>query len=247
MSRGEVMHSPDDTPEPVIHCRGLKKSFGTGKARVPALNGLDLDVHAGELLMLVGPSGCGKTTFLSVLSSLMQADTGSCRVLGRDILAMPAAQQTGFRRDALGFVFQAFNLIEALSAVENVAVPLRIAGTARKIALQRAAAMLEDVGISRLHGLPGSMSGGQQQRIAIARALVTMPSLILCDEPTSNLDHDNGQKVMALLRARARAQGSTVVLVTHDARIFHYADRLVTMEDGRLTGAPENEGGSPLL
>jgi putative ABC transport system ATP-binding protein len=200
-----------------------------------ALRGVDLEVYTGELLMLVGPSGCGKTTLISVIAGILDQDEGTCVVFEQDLQRMPPHARTRYRGQTIGFVFQAFNLIPALTVVENVAVPLLINGVRRRAALARAAALLEDVGLGdRLRALPTQLSGGQQQRVATARALVHAPRLIVCDEPTSSLDADTGQHVMALLRSTALAADRALVIVTHDARILHFADRIATMDDGRV-------------
>ena len=222
-------------PELAVHCRGVVKAYGSGSTRVVALRGVDLDVGAGELLMLVGPSGCGKTTLISVIAGILDQDEGECVVFGRDLRAMSAAERTRYRGRTVGFVFQAFNLLPTLSAVENVAVPLLIGGERRGAALARARETLEGVGLGdRTGALPGDLSGGQQQRVAIARALVHAPRLIVCDEPTSSLDHVTGERVMELLREVAMAAGRALVVVTHDARIFRFADRIAHMEDGQV-------------
>jgi putative ABC transport system ATP-binding protein len=218
-----------------VHCRKVVKSYGTGSAKVMALRGIDLDVLKGELMMLVGPSGCGKTTLISVIAGILDQDSGDCRVLGQDLLAMGQSRKTAFRGRNVGFVFQAFNLLPTLSAAENAAVPLLITGTRRAKAIDRAREMLDRVGLGdRSHSLPSQLSGGQQQRVAIARALVHDPRLIVCDEPTSALDHETGQKVMDLLREVALGDGRALVIVTHDARIFGFADRIAKMDDGHI-------------
>src|ERR1700692_7024 len=173
-----------------VQCRGVTKTYGTGDTRVMALRGIDLDVRRGELLMLVGPSGCGKTTLISVIAAILDQDSGQCEVLGHDLKRMSQRERTRFRGLSIGLVFQLFNLLPALNAMENVAVPLLINGVSRKNAEARAEKALEAVDLgSRLDALPGKISGGPQQRVAIARALVHEPELIVCDEPTSNLEH----------------------------------------------------------
>ena len=175
-----------DVTEIAVSCQGIVKRFGEGSAQVTAVRGIDLDVRAGELMMLVGPSGCGKTTLISVIAGILNQDEGVCTVFGREFSRMSGQEKTRHRGQTLGFVFQAFNLIPALTAVENAAVPLLILGRNRKAALERAAELLTQVGLSdRMHSLPSQLSGGQQQRVAIARALVHNPRLIVCDEPTS--------------------------------------------------------------
>ena len=219
----------------VIQARGVTKIFGTGANAVQALRGVDLTVPAGELLMLVGPSGCGKTTLISVLAGILDQTAGDVHVLGEDLKALGNDGRTGFRGKHLGFVFQAFNLLPALTAQENAAIPLMILGTPRSQALAKAATLLERVGLgSRLQAMPNQLSGGQQQRVAIARALVHEPQLIVCDEPTSALDHETGQNVMKMLKEVALSEGRALVVVTHDSRIFGFADRVAQMDDGRI-------------
>jgi putative ABC transport system ATP-binding protein len=224
-----------------VLCRSVEKGFGAGDTRVRVLRGVDLEVRRGELLMLVGPSGCGKTTLISIVAGILDADEGQCLVFGSDIKTLTAVQKTAFRAKNIGFVFQAFNLIPALPIVENTAIPLLLAGMKRSEAIDRAGAMLERVGLGqRAKSLPAQLSGGQQQRVAIARALVTNPRLVVCDEPTSALDHENGLKVMELLRGMASEEGTTLVVVTHDARIFGHADRIAKVNDGRIVEVVES-------
>ena len=227
------MSSP--RPQGVVRCRGITKSFGIGEAAVAALRGIDLDVCDGELLLLVGPSGCGKTTLLSIIGAMLERDGGECEVMGRDPGDMGTRDRARFRGESIGFVFQGFNLLPALTAEENVAVPLLIGGAPRPRARQRAREILEVVGLgARFDALPPELSGGQQQRVAIARALAREPRLVLCDEPTSNLDHETGAEMVELLRRAARSGGRALVVATHDTRIFGYADRVAHMEDGRV-------------
>ena len=222
-------------PQEIVHCRGVTKSFGSGAATVAALRGVDLDVFDGELLLLVGPSGCGKTTLLSIIGAMLERDAGDCTVMGRDPEDMGRSERARFRGESLGFVFQGFNLLPTLSAQENVAVPLLIGGTPRRFAFQNARDMLEVVGLGeRLDARPSELSGGQQQRVAIARALARSPRLVLCDEPTSNLDHETGAEMVELLKRAGRASGRALIVATHDTRIFGYADRVAHMEDGRI-------------
>lgn len=218
-----------------VHCRGVTKEYVTGSTRVQALRGIDLDVRTGELMMLVGPSGCGKTTLISVIAGILDQSAGECTVFGHNFKAMRQGEKTKYRGETIGFVFQAFNLLPTLTAAENAAVPLLIAGVARKRAIEQARDMLARVGLGdRGHSLPNQLSGGQQQRVAIARALVHGPKLIVCDEPTSALDHETGHKVMELLREVALGEDRALVIVTHDARIFDFADRIAKMDDGRI-------------
>jgi len=220
-----------------VELSGITKSYGSGDSKVTALRGVDLTVHPDELLMLVGPSGCGKTTLISIVAGILDQDAGSCHVFGQDMLAMRDRDRVRYRGDHIGFVFQAFNLLPTLTAAENVAIPLLIKGLPRRDAVARASEMLEKVGLSdRGKSLPSQLSGGQQQRVAIARSLVHNPRLIVCDEPTSALDHETGHKVLELFREVAMGDGRSIIIVTHDSRIFSFADRIAKMDDGRITG-----------
>jgi putative ABC transport system ATP-binding protein len=228
-----------DAAEPnhdiAVRCRGVTKTYGAGDASVMALRGIDLDVRRGELLMVVGPSGCGKTTLISVIAGILDQDSGQCEVFGHDFKDMDQRARAHFRGLSIGFVFQLFNLLPALNAVENVSVPLLINGMARKNAEARAEEILKTVRLgTRLDALPGKLSGGQQQRVAIARALVHEPKLIVCDEPTSNLDHVTGRSMMELLRDVAKSPDRALIVVTHDPRIFEFADRIAHMDDGKI-------------
>ncbi|MBN1404487.1 MAG: ABC transporter ATP-binding protein [Opitutales bacterium] len=227
-----------------LELKDLCKSFGSGLSYTPVLHKAHFEARRGELLMLVGPSGCGKTTLLSILAGTLHADEGEVNVLGHPLHALSESQRTAFRSKHLGFIFQQFNLIPTIDVAENVSVPLLIQGLGNREARRRAVAMLERVGLGkRAHEKPLKLSGGEQQRVAIARALVHNPPLVLCDEPTSALDSENGVAVMELLREAANEPGRTVIVVTHDPRIYHYADRMAEMEDGRifrvLSGAEE--------
>ena len=222
-------------PQNAVRCTGLIKHFGEGEAQVKALQGVDLDVMFGELLMLVGSSGCGKTTLISIIAGMLDADAGQCVLLGSRLQEMRSDQRTRFRGKSVGFVFQTFNLLLSLSVAENVALPLLIGGMDRKAALAQAERMLDSVGLGDRMTTPAAqLSGGQKQRVAIARALVHEPKLIVCDEPTSNLDHAAGQQVMHILRRIARTPERAVLLVTHDPRIFAFADRIAHMDDGKI-------------
>ncbi len=220
-------------PKLAVHARGVTKVFGRGQNAVHALRGADLEVPFGELVMLVGPSGCGKTTLISILAGILDATAGGCEVLGVDPQHLRQSARTRWRGANVGFVFQQFNLIPALTAAENVAVPLLLLGQSRRHAIAAAEAQLDRVGLAdKRRSRPTQLSGGQQQRVAIARALVHEPRFVVCDEPTSALDADNGQLVMGMFAEIAVAGDRALVVVTHDARIFHFADRIVRMDDG---------------
>lgn len=226
-----------------IRCRGVTKTYGAGNSAVRALRGVDLDVRQGELLMLVGPSGCGKTTLISVMAGVLDRDGGECTVLNEDFNAMTANQKTSFRAKNVGFVFQSFNLIPTLTIAENVAVPLLINGVPRRRAVAEAGDILSQVGLGdRVSNTPNKLSGGQQQRVAIARALVHKPKILVCDEPTSALDHVTGIRVMELLRGVASGNDLSLIVVTHDQRIFEFADRIAAMDDGHIVKVTTGEG-----
>lgn len=227
-----------DATGSAVHCLRVTKTYGQGPTAVQALRGVDLEVRTGELLMLVGPSGCGKTTLISVIAGVLERDGGDCLVFDHDYRRMAQLETTRFRGRNVGFVFQAFNLIPALTAAENVAAPLIINGEKRRSAVTHANEVLERVGFDRrmMESFPQDLSGGQQQRVAIARAMVHNPRLIVCDEPTSALDGETGHMVMDLMRRLALGKDRALVVVTHDARIFEFADRIARMEDGRITG-----------
>ena len=225
------------SPEPkiAVSCRGVTKEFGQGGSRVLALRGADVDVRLGELTLLVGPSGCGKTTLLSVIAGILDPTEGQVSVLGADLGRMPRSRKIDFRGKNIGFVFQQFNLLPALTAAENAAVPLIIAGTPRRRAVERAKTILTTFGLGhRVNALPSEMSGGEQQRVAIGRALVHEPKLIVCDEPTSALDEKNGRLTMELLKSISLEKDRAVIVVTHDARVFYFGDRIAYMNDGRV-------------
>ena len=221
--------------EYAVVCREVEKWFGEGESRVHALRGVDLEIRMGEMAMLVGPSGCGKTTLLSVIAGLLDNSGGELEVLGEAPAQMGQQERILFRRRNLGFVFQQYNLLPALNAAENVAVPLLAAGIKRKDAVDEATVLLEQLGMEdRASSLPSQLSGGQQQRVALARALVHKPRLVVCDEPTSALDAKTGHTVMELLSEVAVRPDRAVVVVTHDSRVFDFADTIAHMDDGRI-------------
>jgi len=213
----------------------VQKHFGEGNTRVQALRGVEFAARFGELSFLVGPSGCGKTTLISVIAGLLDRTGGSLSVLGVDVDGLTPGERVLFRRKNVGFLFQQYNLLPAFTAAENVAVPLLIAGVPRKQALERARSLLSRLGLSeRTEALPSQLSGGQQQRVALSRALIHEPRLVICDEPTAALDHASGEAVMDLLSANAVHPDRAVIVVTHDTRVFHYAQSIAQMDDGRI-------------
>lgn len=225
----------DESKQLAARVRGISKSFGDGEARIKVLKGIDLDVRRGDITMLVGPSGCGKTTLISIIAGTLAADEGELDVFGHDLRKMSKAAITRFRAHHIGFIFQAFNLIPTLTCAENVSVPLLIQGVSAHQAEKRAREVLAQVGLGdRIKHRPAQLSGGQQQRVAIARALVHEPKLIICDEPTAALDAKNGHAVMELFEHVARGQDRAVLIVTHDNRIFHHANRIASMDDGQI-------------
>ncbi len=235
-------------PAVAVRVRGLTKGFGAGEQRVQALRGIDWDVYCGQLTMIVGPSGCGKTTLLSVIAGILNCDEGEVEIFGRALSAMGDRGRTRFRAENIGFVFQQYNLLPALTAAENAAIPLVIAGWPRERAVRRAGEVLSSLGMGKkLASLPGQLSGGQMQRVAIARALVHEPRLLVCDEPTAALDHETGLSVMNLMRQAAVRPDRAVVVVTHDNRVFGFGDRVAHMDDGRIVRIDEQavEGAEP--
>ena len=231
--------------EDTVICKNIKKTFGEGSTAVEALRGVNLTVKKGELLLLMGPSGSGKTTLISVIAGILTQTEGDCSVAGIDLNHLPDQEKTLYRGKNIGFVFQIFNLIPMLTCAENVAVPLLLNKVDKKTALEKAKKLLGDVGIAdKIDTYPTQLSGGQQQRVAIARAMIHQPTLIVCDEPTSFLDHITGKKVMELLRAIVEKIGSTLIVVTHDPRITEFADRIVHMDNGRIIETQTNNNNS---
>lgn len=218
-----------------VSCQNIKKSFRTTDVETVALRGVDLEVDEGEFIMLAGPSGCGKTTLISVIAGILHPDSGHCYIKGQNYFDLPERDLLNFRAKHVGFVFQSFNLIPTLTIEENVSIPLVINGINRQKALERARDILGEVGLAkRVHNKPNQLSGGQQQRVAIARALVHNPTLIICDEPTSALDHTTGMKILELMRSINEKFKTTLIIVTHDTRIYEFAHRVAHMDDGRI-------------
>jgi putative ABC transport system ATP-binding protein len=218
-----------------ITVTSLFKSFGAGDAKTKVLNGANFQADAGKMTFLVGPSGCGKTTLISIIAAMLSADSGDVSVFGTKPLQLKPRELVRFRGETVGFVFQQFNLLPALDAAENAAVPLIVQGMSSSKARIKACALLDQLGLSASVGkFPSQLSGGQQQRVAIARALIHEPKLIVCDEPTSSLDAASGRTVMELFRSLAVKPDRAAIVVTHDDRIYPFADRIAFMEDGRV-------------
>jgi putative ABC transport system ATP-binding protein len=228
--------------EAAIAVRRLTKTYAEGATGTLALRGVDLDAHAGELLMLVGPSGSGKTTLLSIMGCILTATSGSVRVAGREVMGLREKDLPALRLQHIGFVFQGFNLFPTLTAGENVELMLDLKGVSAAEAKRRAAELLDQVGLGgKYASFPADLSGGQKQRIAIARALAGDPQIILADEPTAALDSHTGRTVMEMMSELAHKRGRAVVIVTHDSRVMSFADRIVKIEDGAIAAAPEPE------
>ncbi|WP_419508893.1 ABC transporter ATP-binding protein [Candidatus Allofournierella excrementavium] len=217
----------------VLQTRGLEKVYGTGEARVRALDGVDLDVEQGEFVAVVGTSGSGKSTLLHMLGGLDRPTAGTVTVDGRNIFALSDEALTVFRRRKIGFVFQAYNLVPVLSVWENIVLPVQLDG--RRPDKAYLAQVVEALGLAeKLDRLPGQLSGGQQQRVAIARALAAQPAILLADEPTGNLDSKTSQDVLSLMKVTGRRFAQTMVMITHNEEIAQLADRIVRIEDGRI-------------
>lgn len=223
---------------PVLQLSGVTHHYGTGDAAVQALQGISVSVDRGDVVLVVGPSGGGKTTALLVMGLLLTPDSGTVRIGGQDAGSLSERERATLRLLRLGFLFQDYNLLNSLTSVENVAVPLRYAGVRKSAALARANELLDSLGLAHRAGhRPGELSGGEKQRVATARALAMGPDVILADEPTANLDSATGRKVSEQLTEAARAHDAAVVIVTHDSRLDDIADRVVHLEDGRILEA----------
>jgi putative ABC transport system ATP-binding protein len=246
MSNTVVLPPRPATAQTAVSCRQLTKEFRSGDGHVNALNGVDFEVNFGEITLIAGPSGCGKTTLLSVIGGLLNRSGGQLAVLGVDPGELKGGAAVVFRRQKLGFIFQQYHLLPSLTAAENAAVPLLAAGVRRKDAVARSAALLAQLDLgARAHAYPNHLSGGQQQRVAIARALIHEPRMLICDEPTAALDADAGRSVMGLLREAAVRPDRAVIVVTHDARVFDFGDRIAYMNDGRVTRTENKTAASP--
>ncbi|MGH1396684.1 MAG: DevA family ABC transporter ATP-binding protein [Trichormus sp.] len=228
--------------EPVINIENLDHYFGNGQLKKQVLFNINLEINAGEIIIMTGPSGSGKTTLLTLVGGLRSAQSGSLRILGKELCGASSKQLTQARRNH-GYIFQAHNLHGSLTAIQNVRMGLEVQGkiTPQEM-LERSQHILEEVGLGeRLHYYPDNLSGGQKQRVAIARALVSQPKIVLADEPTAALDKQSGRDVVELMQKLAKEQSCTILLVTHDNRILDIADRIIYMEDGHLISAAERE------
>lgn len=246
----DLESKPNQRPDtPPLHTMGsavrlsrVTKCFSAGDNRTIALNDVSLELPYGEMVLLVGPSGCGKTTLISIVAGLLDPSEGEVEVLAQNLTRMRGTRKVHFRGKHIGFVFQQYNLLPALTAVENACVPLLIAGWRRSKAIEKAASLLESVGLgNRLKSYPNQLSGGQQQRVAIARALVHDPQLLVCDEPTAALDAASGRVVMGLIKQVAVQTDRAVIVVTHDNRVHDFGDRIVSMSDGRIESVKQNQ------
>jgi putative ABC transport system ATP-binding protein len=223
--------------ETAVKLKGINKDFAIGDRKIRVINDVSVDINFGELTMVVGPSGCGKTTLISILSGILSATDGQIEVMGTSLTNISDREKVLFRREHIGFIFQQYNLLPALTAAENAALALTAAGVPDSVALPKVRKILEEIGMEgQTEKYSCQLSGGQQQRVAIARALVHDPKLIVCDEPTAALDAKSGQQVMEILRKIADDKSRTVLIVTHDNRIFNFADRILEMSDGEIIG-----------
>jgi ABC-type lipoprotein export system ATPase subunit len=233
-----------NSTEPVLRAAGLRRDYGSGEALVRAVDDVSLDVASGETVAIMGPSGCGKSTLLHLLGGLDRFTGGEVWLAGQSLGGLSERALARLRRDAVGFVFQAFHLMDELTAIENVELPALLAGQSPRAARRRAAELLDQVGLAdRARFLPAALSGGQRQRVAVARALVSSPRIVLADEPTGNLDSEATVEVLRLFD-HLHAAGQTLVIVTHDARIAATADRLITMRDGAFVDETRLTGGT---
>jgi putative ABC transport system ATP-binding protein len=229
---------------PAIIANDLHKGFGSGERQTTVLRGISLKIKRGETVFFVGPSGSGKTTLLSILGCILTPDAGSVRVLDRDVTALTADQRTVFRRERLGFIFQNFNLFPTLSALDNIRLALVMRNMKLAEATDRSANLLNQVGLwHRSHLRPAQLSTGECQRVAVARALADNPAILFADEPTASLDAENGQSILKMLTRLVQYRCVTLVVVTHDSRIYPFADRIVRVEDGHLTGERKRDTG----
>lgn len=218
-----------------IECKDITKRFGKEETEIQPLRGINLVAHENEIIMLMGPSGSGKTTLISIIGGILQQTSGECFILGKPINSLAEQEKTKFRGQNIGFMFQYFNLIPTLNALENASIPLILNGYPRMQAMDEAKKLLQAVGLEKLiYRVPSDLSGGEQQRVSLVRACIHHPKIILCDEPTSFLDHERGKQIMELLQKIKTDNKCTLIVVTHDPRILGFADRIIEIEDGML-------------
>lgn len=235
MAEMNGIESSEDKREPVIEVKNLYKIYRVGETKVYALNGIDFTMYRGEFCAIVGPSGSGKSTLLNMLAGLERPTKGEIIIAGKHIEKLNENQLVGFRRDRVGFIFQSYNLLNTMNAIENIALPLSFQGVNKKKRLDRARKYLKLVGLAKVEDhMPNQMSGGQQQRVGIARALVVKPQIIFADEPTGNLDSKTTMEVLKLMQKIVREQNQTLVMVTHDNHLATYADRIFHIIDGKI-------------
>ena len=228
----------------LAYTRAVSKVYTNGALQVPALREVSLEIHRGEFLALVGPSGSGKTTLLNLLGALDEPTEGEVSVLGSSLAEMSARGRSRFRLEKVGFVFQAYNLVPVLTAVENVEFVLELQGVSPSVARTQALKILDEVGLGELaHRRPNELSGGQQQRVAVARAVASEPPLVLADEPTANLDGESAERLMSMMGTLRDERGITFVFSTHDPRVIAHASRVITLEDGVVVGEETRESG----
>ncbi len=241
MAQGTAPSMPLEHLRIAVRCEEVVKDFGSGQTRSRVLHGISLDIPASQQTFIVGPSGCGKTTLVSIMAGLLNPTSGTIDLLGTPLDNLKGAELVNFRSRNLGFIFQQFNLLPSLNAVENASVPLLVQGVSRRRAESEAKELLERLGMSASIGkYPSQLSGGQQQRVAIARSLVHKPQILICDEPTASLDAESGQLVMTLLRELAAENACAVIVVTHDNRIYSFADQIAHITDGRVSRVERN-------
>lgn len=222
-----------------ISCKNLVKFFHNEDEKIEVLKNIDFVAHENEMIILMGPSGSGKSTLLTIIAGLLSYDEGSCVVLGKSMNDMAESEKTAFRGKNIGFMFQHINLIPTLTVLQNVIIPLLLQGVKREQAIIQAQELLASFGLERyFNTFPNRLSGGEQQRVSIARACIHNPKIILCDEPTSFLDHERGKKIMDLLKKIKEEQKATIIIVTHDPRILSYADKIQVLDDGKMSDAP---------
>ena len=239
-AKSSAIAPPELEGDVAVRIRNVSKHFGRGEQRVAALKDVSWDVYKGQMSMIIGPSGCGKTTLLSVIAGILNCDEGSVDLFGQPVTSFSDSRRTSFRSENIGFIFQQYNLLPALTSAENASIPLVIGGMKRIKAVARAREVLNELGMGKkTESFPSQLSGGQQQRVAIARSLVHSPRLLVCDEPTAALDHETGLTVMEMLRKAAVRPDRAVIVVTHDNRVFHFGDRIARMDDGKLVEVTE--------